>query len=201
MEVASRAGWAPLDLAAACLRGGARCLQIRAKAIGGAELLDLSTRLADLAHRAGAVVIVNDRADIARLSGADGVHVGQDDLSPAAARALVGAAAIVGLSTHTRAQIDVAIGAAVDYIAVGPVFSTVAKTTPYAPVGLDLVRYAAEKSRPALGVVAIGGITLDRAPAVIAAGATMVAVITDLVVGGDPEARVRAYLACLDGRV
>ena len=87
--------------------------------------------------------MVNDRADIARLAGADGVHVGQDDLSPAAARSIIGPAAIVGLSTHTEAQIDAALAQPVTYIAVGPMFGTATKATGYVAVGLDRVRYAA----------------------------------------------------------
>ena len=215
VEIAERAGWAPVDLAAAYLSGGARFLQIRAKSLSGAAFLDLSTRVSEIAHRAGALVIVNDRADIARLAGADGVHVGQDDLSPAAARAIVGAGAIVGVSTHTTQQIEAARAAPVTYIAVGPVFGTSTKETGYAAVGLERVREAAEKvglkpdatydrlkpeplydPRP-FGVVAIGGVTLETALQVIRAGATSVAVITDLLATGDPEARVAAYLARL----
>ncbi len=206
VEVARLAGWTPIDLAAAYVEGGARFLQLRAKSMSGAELLDLASRIGDLAHAAGATLIVNDRADIARLSGADGVHVGQDDLAPAAARAIVGADAIVGVSTHTEAQIDAATSLPVNYLAVGPVFGTATKDTGYVAVGLARVRYAAgrvgrdssQDGRDRLsGLVAIGGITLDRAAEVIAAGATSVAVISDLVATGDPEARVRAYLARL----
>lgn len=150
---------------------------------------------------------MNDRADVARLSGSAGVHVGQDDLSPAAARAIVGPRAIVGFSTHTEAQVDAAVAQPVDYMAIGPVFGTATKETGYTAVGLDRVRYAAAAAResssaairPARGVVAIGGITLETAPAVLAAGATAVAVIADLLATGDPEARVRAYIQRLGG--
>jgi thiamine-phosphate diphosphorylase len=187
------------------VEGGARFLQIRAKSLPGGEFLDLASRIRDLAHAAGAILVVNDRADIARLSGADGVHVGQDDLAPEDARAIVGADAIVGFSTHTEAQIDAATTRPVNYLAVGPVFGTATKDTGYAAVGLAQVRYAAAavkrvSSREGVevrGVVAIGGISLDRVADVIAAGATAVAVISDLLATGDPEARVRAYLARL----
>jgi thiamine-phosphate pyrophosphorylase len=201
VEVAGRAGWAPVDLAAAYIQGGARFLQIRAKALTGAAFLDLATQVSDLAHRAGAIVLVNDRADIARLSDADGVHVGQDDLSPAAARAIVGAEAIVGVSTHTTGQIEAAVAAPITYLAVGPVFGTSTKETGYTAVGLERVREAAEQVRrksPTARVVAIGGITLENAAFAIQAGATSVAVITDLLATGDPAARVAAYLARLD---
>jgi thiamine-phosphate pyrophosphorylase len=185
--------------------GGARFLQIRAKSISGGEFLELASRMRDVAHAAGAILVVNDRADIARLSGADGVHVGQDDLTPPAARSIVGADAIVGCSTHTEAQIDVATTQPISYLAVGPVFGTATKDTGYAAVGLERVRYAAatigrrssHEGGRLLGVVAIGGITLDRAAEVIKAGATAVAVVSDLIATGDPEARVRAYLARL----
>ncbi len=106
-------------------------------------------------------------------------------------RAIVGPDAIVGVSTHDRDQIDEALGGEASYVAVGPVFLTSTKDTGYAPRGLDLVRYAAGRGKP---VVAIGGITLERAPDVVAAGASWLAVISDLLVGGDPEARVRAFV-------
>jgi thiamine-phosphate pyrophosphorylase len=139
---------------------------------------------------------------VARLCGAGGVHVGQDDLSPAAARAIVGRDAVVGLSTHTQAQVDAALSEPLSYLAVGPVFGTATKDTGYSAVGLDLVRYAAaalarqaaQTGRPRRELVAIGGITLDRAVDVLQAGADSVAVISDLLGTGDPRARVREYL-------
>ena len=143
-------------------------------------------------------MIVNDRVDLARLSGATGVHVGQDDVPPAAARAQLGPAAIVGISTHTSAQIDTAIHEPVSYIAVGPVFGTDTKHTGYDAVGLDFVRAARGRVPGGIPIVAIGGMTLERAPLVIAAGASMVAVIGDLLSTGDPEGRVRAYCRLLD---
>jgi thiamine-phosphate pyrophosphorylase len=198
VDVAERAGWMPLDLVAAYLNGGARFLQIRAKSLAGAAFLDLASRMAEIAHAAGAIVVVNDRADIAALSGADGVHLGQDDLAPVAARAIVGPGAVLGLSTHTVPQIDAAIAQPVTYVAVGPVFGTSTKATGYDAVGLDRVRYAAGKLTGNF-LVAIGGITLDRAVDAIDAGATSVAVVTDLIASGDPEARVRAYVTRLAG--
>lgn len=219
VDVAQRAGWTPLDLASAYINGGARFLQIRAKSLSGAAFLDLTSRICAIAHPAGALVIVNDRVDIARIAGADGVHVGQDDLAPAAARTIIGPAAILGVSTHTEPQIDAALAQPVSYVAVGPIFGTSTKATGYTAVGLDRVRYAANAtqasragraggaggaggtdSAPSYGLVAIGGITLGRAAQVIDAGATAVAVITDLIASGDPEGRVRAYLARLSER-
>ena len=170
----------PLAVAEACLRGG--------------PFLDLAERVVPIARQRGGTVIVNDRADIAALSGADGVHVGQEDLSVEDARHVVGATAIVGLSTHTPAQVDAALATSATYVAVGPLFGTTTKETGYDARGLELVRYASGKGKP---VVAIGGITLARAPEVIAAGAWSVAVITDLLATGDVEQRAREYLAAL----
>jgi len=195
VETAAAAGWRPADLAARYLEGGARWLQLRAKRLPDGEFLDLCDEVTALAAGAGAAVIVNDRADLARMSGAAGVHLGQEDLPPAAARAVLGAEAIVGWSTHTLEQIAAAAALPVSYIAVGPVFGTATKDTGYAAVGLERVREAAHGSggRP---VVAIGGVTLARAPEVLAAGGSAVAVITDLL-AADPAARVRAYLDAL----
>jgi thiamine-phosphate pyrophosphorylase len=181
-------------LAEACLRGGARLLQLRAKDESSASLTTLAGRIVAAAHAVGAKVVVNDRADIALLSHADGVHVGQTDLPVAAARAIVGPDGIVGVSTHDRDQIDEALAGEASYVAVGPVFLTATKDTGYAPRGLDLVRYAAGRGTPGKLIVAIGGITLERAPEVVAAGASWLAVISDILIGGNPETRVRAFV-------
>lgn len=166
----------------------------------GAEMLATAAAIVQLAHRHGALVLVNDRADIARLAGADGVHIGQDDLDPRAVRALMGDEAIVGLSTHTRDQLTQAVREPVDYVAIGPIFGTTTKATGYDAVGLDAVRDAARLARErSLPVVAIGGITAGTAASVIAAGASSVAVIGDLLLDGDPAQRVRAFLAQVDG--
>jgi thiamine-phosphate pyrophosphorylase len=191
VDAAARVGLGPVDLARAFLDGGARFLQLRAKHLSGADFLDAATAIVALGHAAQAIVIVNDRADIAKLAGADGVHLGQDDLAPAAARAILGDQAIVGLSTHTVEQIERAAREPVSYVAIGPVFGTTTKATGYEAVGLDMVRRAAGRGRP---VVAIGGITLETAGSVIAAGAASVAVIGDLLTGGDPAARTRGFV-------
>jgi thiamine-phosphate pyrophosphorylase len=157
-------------------------------------LLELTERVVAAGRATGAAVIVNDRADIARMAAAGGVHVGQADLPVAAARAIAGPGAIVGVSTHDRRQVDDALATDASYIAVGPIFATGTKDTGYTARGLDLVCYAVRRGKP---VVAIGGITLDRAPDVVAAGAAACAVITDILVTGDPEARVRDFHARL----
>jgi thiamine-phosphate pyrophosphorylase len=197
VAVAGRAGWAPRDLARAYLAGGARLLQLRAKTLASGAYLDLASAIAEDARLAGAVLIVNDRADLAVLSRSGGVHVGQDDLSPTDVRLVVGSDAIVGVSTHSEAQIAHALKQPITYLAVGPVFGSTTKDTGYTQVGLRLVATAADSAgRRGPPVVAIGGITLETAPQVIAAGAASVAVITDLL-DGDPESRVRQYLSAL----
>jgi thiamine-phosphate pyrophosphorylase len=184
-----------LDLAQACLDGGATFLQLRAKHAAGGWLLDTAAAMVALCAPAGAQVIVNDRADVARLAGAAGVHVGQEDLPPAAVRRVVGPGRIVGVSTHTTAQLDAAVREPVDYVAIGPVFGTASKATGYDAIGLAMVEQAAARAHArGLQVVAIGGITLERAADVVRAGADSIAVISDLLRGADPRARVREYL-------
>jgi len=184
-------------VASACIAGGVPLLQLRQKTGSSGALFALTHDVLRRAAGTSTQVIVNDRADIARAAGAHGVHVGQDDLSAAEVRAIVGEPAIVGVSTHTREQIDRALESPASYVAVGPIFATNTKATGYDARGLDLVSYAAGRGKP---VVAIGGITLPRAPQVIAAGAHAVAVITDLLEDGDVERRVRAFGRALPPR-
>jgi len=185
----------PVALAEACLRGGARLLQLRAgKDEAGTDVTTLADQMVAAARAWSASVIVNDRADIARMAQADGVHVGQTDLPVAAARAIVGPEGVVGVSTHDHGQIDQALAGVASYVAVGPVYPTTTKDTGYTARGLDLVRYACGRGKP---IVAIGGISLERAAEVVAAGASALAVISDILVGDDPERRVRAFLARL----
>lgn len=181
-------GFDPIQVFHAWLDAGVQLIQLRAKTMAGGPMLDLATRLAADARRGGAVFVVNDRADVARLSGADGVHVGQDDLSPADVRLLLPAPAVVGLSTHNERQLQAAATEPVSYVAIGPVFGTSSKEKPDPVVGVEGVRRAVELS-PGRPVVAIGGITIERAPEIIGAGASSVAVISDLLA---PDVRVRA---------
>ena len=201
---ARASGWSVPDLARAYLEGGARLLQVRAKQASAAAYLDMCEAVVEAARPFGATIIVNDRADVAWLAGAHGVHVGQDDLPVGAVRAAFGGLAIVGLSTHTHEQVAAAEADAPDYVAVGPVFGTSTSATGYEAVGLGLVRDAARwhgdrAGAPRRPVVAIGGITLERAREVVDAGAASVAVISDLLAGGEPSARVRRYLDILGG--
>jgi thiamine-phosphate diphosphorylase len=191
--IAARANWQVPDLADAYLQAGVRMLQIRAKDAAARDVLAWTDAIARLAGDAW--VIVNDRVDVAMVAGTRHVHLGQDDLPIPAARALLGPDAVIGLSTHTPVQIDAACTESIDYLAIGPVFGTQTKVTGHHPVGLAGVRRAHEAAQSAgVPVVAIGGITIDTAPEVIAAGASSVAVITDLLCDGHPGARARAFV-------
>jgi len=191
-------GRSPIDLAAALLQGGARLLQLRLKAAPARKVLEIARVVRPLAQQAGALLIVNDRPDVARAAGADGVHLGQDDLPVAAARTVLGAGGIVGVSTHSVGQARAAVAAGADYLGVGPVFETTSKVGALAARGLDLVR--AVRHEVTLPLVAIGGITPTTAPEVRAAGADAVAMIAALVRAPDVAAAVRDTLARLAPR-
>jgi thiamine-phosphate pyrophosphorylase len=199
VDVARRATWTPRDLCRAYLAGGVRFVQLRAKSLASGPFVELAVALAEDVVGAGGLLIVNDRADLAVLAGASGVHVGQDDLPADEARRIVGDARMVGLSTHTIEQVRVALDAPISYIAVGPMFDTTTKDTGYGVVGLEFLRGAVAEVRAGgrdTPIVAIGGITLERAPAAIDAGAASVAVITDLLTH-DPETRARQFTTAL----
>lgn len=194
----ARAGRAPADVARAFLAGGARWIQLRGKAMASGAFLDLAGAILQDTNSAGGTLIINDRADIAALAGAHGLHIGQEDLAPADARTVIGVEPILGLSTHTQDQWERAVNEPISYLAIGPVFDTGTKHTGYQAIGLDTVRRAADAAaRKGLPTVAIGGITIDNAASVLAAGAASVAVISDLL-NGDPEGRCRAFLGMLE---
>jgi thiamine-phosphate pyrophosphorylase len=188
------------------LAGGARLIQLRDKEASAKDLLEAARACAPLTRAAGARLIVNDRADVALTADADGVHLGQDDLSVEEARELLGPDKLVGVSTHSLEQARRALETSADYIAVGPVYATSTKENPDPVVGLELVRRVRELTeRPLVG---IGGITPARAPEVIAAGADSVAVISalyplenlrDLTARPDIAGRTREFLAALAG--
>jgi len=187
-----------LSFAEMMAESGVELLQYRNKHATSRELFDasqsISAKLSRLA-RAGAYeprFIVNDRADIALLVKAKGVHVGQQDLSVEDARPLVGRSGWVGVSTHSLAQLDAADETSADYIAFGPIFATTSKENPDPVVGLELLREARQRTRKPL--VAIGGITLERAADTFRAGADSLAVLRDLIVSEDPAARARLFL-------
>jgi thiamine-phosphate pyrophosphorylase len=162
----------------ALARAGAELIQLRTKGLDDRTHLALARAAVEAAHGSGAQLVVNDRADIALLAEADGVHVGQDDLAGADARQVVGPSRLVGVSTHGIAQLSSAGQGPADYLAIGPVFPTRSKANPDPVVGLEMVRRArAATTRP---LVAIGGITRANAREVVEAGADGVAVISDL---------------------
>jgi thiamine-phosphate pyrophosphorylase len=138
-------------------------------------------------------LIVNDRADVAAIAGAGGVHVGQEDLAVEEARRICGPSSWVGVSTHNLEQLREAAGTSADYIAVGPLFPTTTKANPDPVVGIEFLREARSITRKP--IVAIGGITVERAVEVFRAGADSVAVIRDLALARDPATRAREYLA------
>ena len=167
----------PKAVARAWLDGGARILQYRHKAAWTREIFEQAEQIAADCHDQGAMFMINDRADIARLIGS-GLHVGQDDLAPGDARSLLGPAAFLGYSTHNPDQLDAAASQPVNYVAIGPVFATASKHKPDPIIGLDdLKNWRRRCDRP---LVAIGGITRETAPGVFAAGADSIAVIGDL---------------------
>jgi thiamine-phosphate pyrophosphorylase len=163
--------------AAAILEGGAAILQIRHKAHWSREVFDASRQVARLCREAGATLIVDDRADFALLLEA-GLHVGQDDLSSRDARKLIGSEAILGFSSHNLPQLVAAGGEPVDYVAIGPIFATASKRNPDPVVGVEEIRRCRALIEKPL--VAIGGITLENARDVWAAGADSVALIAAL---------------------
>lgn len=187
------------DVLAAALAGGVDVVQLRDKRASDDELLGAAAVARRLCDAAGALLILNDRPELVVAAGADGCHVGQDDMTPAEARALAGAGAIVGLSTHSAADIAAAAGA--DYIGVGPVHATPTKPG-RAAVGLALVRHAAEHAT--VPFFAIGGIDASNVDAVVAAGASRIAVVRAIAEAADPRAAVaglRAAVAVAGERV
>lgn len=175
---------------------GVRLLQYRNKSASSRELYDSSKKLSSVLLPRGVSFLVNDRADVAFLAGASGVHVGQEDLGVEAARAVIGAQKLVGVSTHNLEQFQRAAATSADYVAVGPVFSTSTKANPDPVIGTEFIRRVrALTEKP---IVAIGGITLERAAEVIQAGADTVAVIGDILHAGDPGGRARQYIDLLE---
>jgi thiamine-phosphate diphosphorylase len=188
----------PLELVAAFARGGAAVVQLRLKRTATGELLRLARAAVELCRAAGALLLVNDRPDVAALAGADGVHLGQEDLPVEAARAVLGPEALIGVSTHSDEEIARALAAGADYLGFGPVFATDSKEgatlpPPHSVEGLSRTVKLAGR----VPVVAIGGITVARARSVALAGAACAAAIAELCNAPDPEARARAFAEAL----
>ena len=184
------------DCAQQLVDAGVRLLQYRNKSASSRELLESSKQLTALLIPQNVAFIVNDRADVAFLAGATGAHVGQEDLGAEEARSVIGSGKLLGVSTHNLEQFERAVATSADYIALGPVFSTSTKANPDPVVGTDFIR----RVRLLTGkpIVAIGGITLERAAEVIKAGADSVAVISDILLAPDPGERARQYIHALE---
>jgi thiamine-phosphate pyrophosphorylase len=183
------------------LAGGARLIQLRDKDASAKELLDAARKCLPITRAAGATLIINDRVDVTLTADADGVHLGQDDLAVEEAREILGEEKIIGISTHSLDQFRAALETSANYIAIGPIFPTKTKENPAPVVGLELLREA--KTLADRPIVAIGGITIERTPEVISAGADSIAVIaalypfaeiSDFFSKPDITGRVRAFL-------
>lgn len=185
------------DVAAAAVVGGARVVQLRDKRRQAGELVELARSLLHITRPAGALLIVNDRVDVALASGADGVHLGVDDLAVADARRLLGPLPLLGFSPETDAQAVAAARAGADYLGVGPVFSTRTKADAGAPVGP--ARIAALARLTGLPVIGIGGIRLEGVRQVMEAGAAGVAVVSAVAAAADMERAARGFAEAVRG--
>lgn len=192
----ARLGGRPPAAARALISAGVRLIQYRDKHASSRELYETCTELRALFCESGCRLIVNDRADVARATDADGVHLGQTDLPVELARRVLAAGQWIGYSTHSLEQVVEADATTADYIAFGPVFPTASKENPDPVVGLEGLRQARRVTAKPL--VAIGGINLQNARDVLAAGADSVAVIGGLLDAVDLEQRAREFLTLMD---
>lgn len=189
-------GRSVVDVVAAALRGGAPSIQLRMKDATAREMADAARALLALTRPAGALLFVNDRVDVALAVGADGAHVGQDDLPVAAARRIAPAGFLLGVSAETVGLARDAERDGADYVGVGPVYATGSKADAGDAIGtMHVAEVAGAVSLP---VVGIGGIALENAGAVRSAGAAGVAVISAVMRAGDPEAATRALLRAIE---
>ena len=181
-----------IEIAKKVLAGGAGILQLRGKGLSSKELLEQAREIREIAREAGAIFIVNDRADVALLADADGVHLGQDDLPIAKAREILGREKLIGLSTHNLKQAIKAEFEGAAYIGFGPVFGTTTKADAEEAKGLQALREIRKSVN--IPIVAIGGINIENVIDVISAGADAVAVISAIVKAGDIEGATRRFL-------
>lgn len=185
-----------LDVIAAALQGGAPCIQLRVKNRNGREYYQMAKKARELCSAGDALLIINDRVDIALAIDADGVHLGQNDLPYEAARRLMGPDKLIGLSATDEASAMAAARNGADYIGYGPVFATQTKTDAARPTGLESLGRV-RRSMATL-VMAIGGIDLDNLPAVLAAGVDAVAVISAISRSLQPSVAVRQFMSTID---
>ncbi len=190
------AGRDAATVAAWMIEGGVDLIQLRAKNQSDGEVIALARAVMDVTRRKGIPLIINDHPHVARATGADGAHVGQNDRSVAEARRILGKSALVGKSTHSLQQALNAEQEEADYIGVGPIFATPTKPD-YSPVGLDLVRQVRSKIR--IPFFCIGGIKLENADEVIAAGAQRLVVVSGILQAQDPADYCRRLKILLCG--
>lgn len=191
-----RLGRGHLDVARAAVAGGATAVQLRDKGLPARELTELARAMGDICRPAGVLFLVNDRVDVAVAAGADGAHIGQEDLPVAAARALLGPSAVLGVSVANPEEARLAEAGGASYLGVGSVYATASKADAGAPIGLSGL--AAVRRGTGLPIVAIGGLTADNACPVLGAGADGVAVISWVTEAADMEAAVRALRAAVE---
>ena len=198
----SRSGGRDLGrLAHAAAKGGATLIQLRDKTAPTRDFVAEAKRVRVALRGTGVPLLINDRIDVALAASADGVHLGQEDMDPHDARRQLGPNTIIGLTVKNEAQVDAAPIGAIDYVAIGGVFETTSKDNPDAPVGIDgLARLVARmRARQVdMPICAIAGITDERIPAVIGAGADGVAIISAIFMADDPEAAARRLRARVD---
>jgi thiamine-phosphate pyrophosphorylase len=199
----ARSGGRPLvEVAAAAARGGATLIQLRDKTGGTRALVEEAKGIKRALAETGVPLIVNDRVDVALAAGADGVHLGRDDLDPLAARRLLGPRAIVGATVRSDGDVDVLAPGVIDYVCIGGVFATSSKDNPDPPIGIAGLARLARRVReraPGIPVGAIAGIDDKNAPDVIRAGVEGIAVVSAVSGAADPEAAARKLRAIVDG--
>lgn len=173
---------------------GVKLVQLRIKDGTRTDIVDQTRQALNLTRSHGCQLILNDYWDVAIEAGADFIHLGQDDLRHADLGAIKRAGIRIGVSTHDEQELAAALAVEPEYVALGPIYETRLKAMPWAPQGLDRIKEWRAKIGP-LPLVAIGGLTPERAPGVVAAGADSVAVITDFLTAPDPEARIALWLS------
>jgi thiamine-phosphate pyrophosphorylase len=185
------------EFVAAVAEAGVDIVQLREKQLPDRHLLARAAVTREAAHAAGALFVLNDRPDLALACGADGVHIGQDDVPPAVARRIVGSEALVGLSTHAPSELEAAVAEPVDYLSVGPVEPTPTKPG-RAGTGIDYVRLAAGRLAGGQPFFVTGGVNPDTLPGLLAAGAWRFVVVRALTEAPDPAGAVRQLRRILD---
>jgi thiamine-phosphate pyrophosphorylase len=183
-------GRSNIEVVARMIEAGITVIQYREKDKSDRLKYEECLKIREMTRVAGVTFIVNDRPDLALLVGADGIHLGQDDLPPQAVREMVGGEMFIGLSTHSPAQAEAAVRLGVDYIGVGPIFATNTKKDVIAPVGLEYLEYVVENIR--MPFVALGGIKEHNIAEVYRRGARCIALVTEIVGAPDIGAKVRA---------